>query len=157
MSDLLQNLIDEPYEDLAADTDFQTEAGAAMVDFVVEDKGDISTQLSKALSTGTGLACIIELIDGTDTAPDADIVVLNPVSVVYEISEKVAINRRGTAGEDYLTLRQVLAMLMAKHKHFIYSAGGVLLFTGFKIVPPPRGADGAFQLYYETSATLKET
>jgi len=156
VSGLLQNLVTEVYNALIADDDFRTVDGNPMVRFIVEDDGDINTQLSTALGR-LGLVCIIDLVDGVDEAPDSSTVVLNPVSIVLEVSEKVLTNRKGVVGTDYLTLRQALAMLMAKLKQFTYSSNAALILTNFKSVMPPRGADAAYQIFFETAEALKET
>jgi len=157
MSTILQDVLDEVYAALAADADFLAAGGSGMVDFIVEDKGDVETQIGKALAQGTGLACVMDLVEGVDEAPDAPAAVLNPLTVVMEVSERVVVNRQGTAGQDYLTLRQLLAMLIAKTKNFTYSSGAALVFARFRMVPPPKGADAAYQLFFETAETIRET
>lgn len=153
MSDILQNLITEPYDELAADADFFDASGNALVDFIIEDKGNLDAQLKKALAQGTGLACIIDIVDGRSDAPGAPVVSLVPVSIVCELSEKVLLNRQGTAGEDYFTLRQALAMIMAKLHHFQYSSNAVLVLapSAFRSSQPARGADAAYQIFFETT------
>lgn len=153
MIDILQHLITEPFEALSADVDLQDAEGNMMIDLVIEDKGNVQTQIAKALGQGTGLACIIDIIDGRSDAPDAPVVSLAPVAIVCELSEKVLLNRKGTAGEDYMTLRQALALLMAKLHHFQYASNAVLVLanSAFRSVPPPRGADAAYQIYFETT------
>lgn len=157
MSDLLQNLLTEPHAALESDADFRTAGGDPMVDFIIEDKGDVATQISKALNQGTGLACLIDLVSGTDDAPDSTVVVLNPIMIVCDLSEKVITNRKGSPGEDYLMLRQALAMIMTKLKNFTYTSNTALVFESFKSVPPPKGADAGYQLYFTTTKALKET
>lgn len=159
MSDLLQNLLTEPYDALVADAEFKDGSAALMVDFIVEDKGDLQKQIDKALGQGTGLACIIDIVDGRSDAPDAPVVSLVPVAIVCELSEKVLLNRQGIAGTDYLTLRQALAMIMVKLHHFKYASNALLTIadSAFRSVPPPKGADAAYQIYFETNEALKDT
>jgi len=159
VSDLLQNLLTEPYAALVADADFKDGADALMVDFIIEDKGSIEVQLAKALGQGTGLACIMDIVDGRSDAPDAPVVSLVPVAIVCELSEKVLLNRQGVAGTDYLTLRQALAMIMAKLHHFQYASNAVLVLasSAFRSVPPPKGADAAYQIYFETTEAFSAT
>lgn len=160
MSDLLQNLLTEPHAALVADADFEDGSGDPMVSFIIEDDGDLNTQISTALGR-LGVVCIIDLVDAVCDAPDAYPVVLSPVAIVCEISENTVINRKAgqAAGVDYLTLRQALGMVMDKLHHFQYASKAVLTLSkpAFKSVPPPRGASAAYQIYFETSETLENT
>ena len=157
MTNPLQSLITELYDALSADADFADKTtDELMIDFAIEDKGDLLTQINASLSRGTGLACIIDLVDGSDDAPSATVVCLNPVSIVLELSEKVLLNRQGTADWNYLTLRTALAMIIAKIKNFTYSDNTPLIFKSFRSVAPPKGADGAFQIYCDTTIQFQD-
>ena len=153
MSDLLQNLLTVPHAALVGDVDFKDPQGAPMVTFIIEDDGDLQTQLSTALSR-LGVACILDVVDGRCEAPDAYPVHLSPISIVADISENVLMNRTEgkVAGVDYLTLRQTLGMVMDK-LHLQYN----LSVSNFRSVQPPKGADAGYQIYFEASETLENT
>lgn len=160
MSDLLQNLLTEPHAALEADADFLDPQGDAMAAFIIEDKGDIETQLSQALAR-LGIAVILDIIEGSCDAPDAYPVLLSPVKLVVEISENVVTNRKAgqVAGTDYLTLRQALGMVMDKLHMWQYTSNAALTLSkpAFRMIAPPRGATAAYQVYFETSETLENT
>lgn len=160
MSDLLQNLLTEPHAALEADADFLDAAGNPMAAFIIEDKGDIETQLNQALAR-LGIAIILDIIEGDCDAPDAYPVLLSPVKLVVEISENVVTNRKAgqVAGTDYLTLRQALGMVMDKLHLWQYTSKAALSLSkpAFRMTGPPRGATAAYQIYFETSETLENT
>ncbi len=156
MSDLLQNLITEVHAALSADPDFKSAAGKDLLTFIIEDDGNIDTLLATALGR-MGLCCIIDLVGGSDDAPNVSSVVLNPVDIVLDLSENVLLNRKGEVGIDYLTQRQALAMLMAKLKQFTYSSGAALILETFRSAQPARGADASYQIFCSTSTSFTTT